>query len=324
MNRTWLALAAPLSLLGCETPVDDDDSVADDDSGPVDESLDLTDANNYSYTNAISIASQDVEIGQDFEIDFSALTVDIQLHDMDPAEDIDGASLIYFPILSQEEVEAAISEDSLTQPDTQYFYLWTNPGTETGFMATEYEIVGNSFVPDEVFTSEEGTWLARLTTGTTLTRMVTFVQPSTTTTNRLLTIGNDSAAIDFDPDLEGLSSIELAGEPASYVAGWSAVTTNGLGNAFNADLVTEVMIGRYEGFTLADLEADFFDLEVNAAEIYYAPVSQSTSADLTTATDAGGAGFTAFGPESLWLLALRCNGCVNPAPPFLTVIHVTG
>ena len=45
-----------------------------------------------------------------------------------------------------------------------------------------------------------------------------------------------------------------------------------------------------------------------------------TTASLGDATN-GGAAFDGFSGNGVWLLALRCTTCANPAPLFLTVLE---
>ncbi|MCK6529753.1 hypothetical protein L6R50_20080 [Myxococcota bacterium] len=323
MNRLWWIPLACLTLAAC-TEGDDDDA-ADDDSGPVEGSLALADEQNYSYDNALDIQSVEVQTAQDVRFDFGGLSVDLLGHAIDPTTEIDGASVLYLPAFTHEEVEVAIATDSLLQQDVGAFALWSNPGGETSFLLSECNVLGTYIDPAADFVYEEGTWLVRVTTGTNESRMISFFQPSSTSENHDVAIGDGSATIDFDPDLQSLAPVHMSGEPESYVVDWSGVTVDGLGGEFDPNQISEVMVGRYDGMSLGDLETQFLDLELIAGEIYYAAVSQTTHVDLTTATalDGGGA-FSTFGSGSLWLLALRCTSCVSPIPPFLTVIEVDG
>ncbi len=61
------------------------------------------------------------------------------------------------------------------------------------------------------------------------------------------------------------------------------------------------------------LEADFARLELLQEEQLNWSVDGLLDLDLS--------GAALFGDPGTWLMALRCGGCTNPAPPFLTVVE---
>ena len=70
-----------------------------------------------------------------------------------------------------------------------------------------------------------------------------------------------------------------------------------------------------------------FDLELNATTLWDVQLAGGRTADLSTAVERGtGAPFSGFARSStgVWLLALLCSTCQNPAPVLLTVLEPGG
>ena len=111
---------------------------------------------------------------------------------------------------------------------------------------------------------------------------------------------------------------------APWVVDWRNLTVNGQGNAFVPEAIDSVLIGYYEGMTVAQIQDDIFDLELNATTLWDVQLTGGRTADLSTAVERGtGAPFSGFARSStgVWLLALLCSTCQNPAPVLLTVLE---
>ncbi|MFN7142365.1 MAG: hypothetical protein ACK4YP_01200 [Myxococcota bacterium] len=299
-----------------------------DDSGkaPFDGAFVFTDANNYGYTSAIDVSSQEVQLRTDVTVDWSGLTTDLLGHAMDPAVDVDIVWIVQFPNLTEEEVADAIVAETLLQEDVGPYIQFRNEAGATSATLSEFVFPpATPIVPEEDFTDGSGTWLVRATTGLVENRMLGFMRPTDTTTNTTFALASDTATLAFDADLQSLEAFSFDDEPATYTADWSALETHANGNEVDLGLLDQLMIARYDGMTLSDIEADFIDVELIASEIYTADVYGLTAADLSVAVSATtGEAFAGFGADSLWLVALRCTACTNPAPPFLTVVQVGG
>ena len=78
--------------------------------------------------------------------------------------------------------------------------------------------------------------------------------------------------------------------------------------------------------SVEDLEQQVFDIELIATEIWELGLDRETEADLSEARSRdGGAAFDGFADRSdgVWLLALMCSTCQNPAPLLLSVLEPT-
>ncbi len=317
-----MMLLALLALLGCTGPSDDTGTA------PFDGRFVFTDANNYSYTSAIDVAAQEVQLGQDVTFDWSGLTTDLLGHPIDPATDIDLVWVVQFPTLTEDEVVAAIVAETLLQMDVgPYIQFDNDPANGTTARMSEFVVPpATPIVPEDDFVDGAGTWLVRGTTGLLENRMLGFMRPTDTSANHTFVLGSDSATLDFQADLASLTDFRFDTEPTSYVADWSGLETHANGNDILLDSLDQLMVARYDGLTLDDIAADFIDVELIASEIYTADVygALDYTADLSLATNADGVAFSGFPDGSLWLVALRCTACTNPAPPFLTVVQREG
>jgi len=80
------------------------------------------------------------------------------------------------------------------------------------------------------------------------------------------------------------------------------------------------MVAQYESLGIADLEKDFLRIDALAVQVWNADIEGRSTFDLTTLVSEKGQAFSGFGEDGLWILALRCTTCSNPAPPFLAIV----
>ena len=281
----------------------------------------LTDANNYAYTSALAIGAQEVAVAQDFSIDWSALTTDLLGHTMEPAADVGEIYFLSFPALSHAEIEGKFSLDDVDQQDLGVTALDLSATGQTSVSISELKIPPNApFVPEEYFVDTAASWLVRATDGATTNRMLTFVVPTEESTNHAVTLAPDSTTLDFAVDLHSLTAFTVPDHEGT-TADWTALDTHANGNAIELDKLDQLLLARFDSLDADGLEAQFLDIELIADAMYVGDVYGMRSSALSVAVDADGQPFSTFGADSLWVLALRCTLCANPAPPFLTIIR---
>lgn len=298
----------------------------DDSAAPVD-GLVLTDASNYSYTSDIEASSQELLLFNDNTFDWSGLTTDLLGHSVDPANDIEYIWMIQFPNLSQEEVVDAIVTDNLLAEDIGGYVQYRNNDGATSAMLSEFVYPPATAIdPATDFTDSTGTWLVRATVGIADTRMIGFAVPTEKTTNQYFEISGTTSILDFQADLSSLDGFDLTGEPSSYAVDFSGLTTHASGSEIDFTEIDQLLLGRYDGMAVTDIEDQFIDLELIASDIYTVDIYEDPDriVDLTTAVSETSGAFSGFGADTLWVLALRCTSCTNPAPPYVTVIQVGG
>ncbi len=311
-----------LSLLACGR----DDKGGEETGEPAELSgvLTLSDANNFAYTGTIDAPSFTVAEHSDIYIDFSALSSDIQCHDLDPVADLDNVALLAFPYLSEAEVESGLSTDTLQQSDMGAIVnvysedrtaVWMSEFT---FLGTDPEIIETYFYEDSA------TWMVLFTTGTRLGvggRAMVFLEPSASTDVTEIAVQPACGTLDFDADLASLSPVPAPSD-GDWTLNWSTLTTNAQGNPIDTTSIDSVMVAYYADLEVADLQERFLDLELLADGLWTQELSGGTAVALDALVDADGAPFPGAQAEGTWVLALRCGLCPNPAPIFLTVLDV--
>jgi hypothetical protein len=129
--------------------------------------------------------------------------------------------------------------------------------------------------------------------------------------------------LEFSADLR--TPVAVVDDPDGiFIVNWREVTEDSLGNPFEYNRVTDILLGFYEGKTPEQLEQEILNIEIDYTEIWEAEHEGGRQAALSALTnrDTGDAfeGFDGYG-EGTWLFALRCSGCQNPSPLILTVLE---
>lgn len=289
----------------------------------------IEDVNNYDSETSLTPTIVEVA-ASDLHIDWSALTVDMQCHGMDPAADIQKVGLLRFKTSDYEENTALLASGELDMSLLAGYIDFNTEGELTECDLSQLTNFGTVVDLDEQFV-EDDTKGYMLTFGSSRepgqgTRTMVFLHPTDDNPVTDVTVGNacDEPILDFHADL---------GEPLAVPAGktnfaWNKVTEDGLGNPISFPDIDRVLIGYYEE-TPEELVADIFDLELNAEDLWEILLPDGgRSVDLTNARhlDANGEPeevfFESFDdrPAGTWLLALLCSDCQNPSPVVLTVL----
>jgi hypothetical protein len=183
---------------------------------------------------------------------------------------------------------------------------------------SEFEIQGTSVVPEEDILIDMGTFVIIANTGNTQTRMLQFFDPQSDASETTVRLLPNSSNIDYTIDIQ--AGEEIKPEPAErYLLSWDQLTINGAGNELALNQIDTLMVGAFSR-SIDDIESDFLGIEQLADHIYVENVSGVLSFDLSKMNDANGVAFEGFTEDYLWIVALRCSLCVNPAPPFLGVV----
>lgn len=298
-----------LAVLACVRP----DPAAD----RPDELLTLTDANNFAYEGTLDAPSFPLAELADSSVAWPNLIADLRCHALDPVADIDNAALLVFPRLTEAEVEDGLGNDTLQQVDLGV-YLSHEPGDATSVSLSEFTFFGTETDIQTEFEAGSGAWLVLLTTGTGVAigaRMLVFLTPTAGEPATRAEVEDGCPVLDFAADLRSLEPVPARVE-GPWRIDWSALTRNGHGGDFVTTRVDSLMVARFEGLSVQDVEERFLDIEILAAETWTWPLGAGTSADLGTL-----GGFPGFADDGVWMLGLLCSTCPNPAPLFLTVIE---
>ncbi len=284
----------------------------------------LSDQNNYNFEGSLTIASADVAEQQDVLFDWSGLTIDLMGHDMDPSADVGLASVVVFPYDTQEQITEDLSNDELMQSSIGLYVGVETEGRTSVYLSELLTLFGYDIGIVDYLTDAYQTWMFLLNSGTTPgidSRMLMFFDPEPGSDNNAITVQNSSAQLEVDVDLTSLQPLTVLAGSDNYVD-WSGVTTDARGREINLSTTDQIMVSRYLSLTAQDLESQFLDVEILADGMWSASIGGATSITLADLTDDGGSPFPGLDADYLWLLALQCSSCLNPAPPYLTVLDV--
>jgi hypothetical protein len=282
--------------------------------------LTFSNANNYSYGGTVDIPVIETAAEVSIEICFDQLTNDIQCHETHPATDIVNVGMTRVPGLTPAQVNEKIANDTLLASDTEgYVDVRSNGKTcvnteDMSFLGTPIDVPADYYAGPVYLV-----FLSETTQPGVGNRMVVMLTPSETSDVTSIDISNGCGVLDFSANLTSADSKEVCPSSNTKVD-WSGVDTNGLGSPFTPSAVDELMLAHYHDLTAAELEANFFDLELLADDIWTLQLVGDDNANLKDAVNADGDEFDAFESTGLYLLALNLTNSPNPAPKFLTVL----
>ena len=282
----------------------------------------LTDTNNYNFVGILEVESIATSEASDLTICWDQIVQDIQCHDTDPVSDIDNISLIRLPHLTEEEVEEGLAGQGIQQADVSG-YIEYQPEDNTCISLSDLSLFGTEIDIETEFNEEGGTFLLLLTTGVEPgvgARVLAFLAPTADETNTQVDIPDGCGALDVTVDLQNVSRVSVPAVQSSWPVSWSDLTVDAQGYDLDLNRIDGVQIGNFGSMTPSDLETQFLDLELIAEQLYNLPIEAGSSGDLSEAMDSDGNAFTGFTEDDLWIVALRCSRCSNPAPIFLTFI----
>lgn len=293
--------------------------------------LQASEASNYTFESALMISEIAVAPATELTFDWSEVTIDYALHELDPQADIDMLAVIVWK-LSAAELAVKLNADDLSQSDFEAIaMLYTENAVTSGrlFDFTEFghEIDDSlllEYLDPELFDPATHAYTAMAMTGTTPgkgTRMIQAFRMDPSSTNTHVELHLESATLDYEVDMSSLQRVAVpAGDP-NITVDWSGITQNAIGGDFDPTAITEVAVGKY-AMSVAELEARFLDLDLIAEELYWGEVQSGSSYSLAATATEAGAGFAGVDDTGTWLVGLRCGSCTNPAPWYLTVLEL--
>ncbi|MEQ1565933.1 MAG: hypothetical protein ABMA64_09875 [Myxococcota bacterium] len=280
------------------------------------------DANNYTFSNEVTMQVTEIAANEDARIDWSGLTTDVRGRAVGGVQQI---SMLKFKYPLDELVPLFATNDIDAQAEAEETYLFeVAPGVDEA-MASTFDITGVGFSPEDLFTDDPtATWTVSAVNypGGRLDLLMSkaFV-PTGASTNHDITLADGDTEIEYTVDLHSAPQLEVDAGVDSYVLDWSAVTTDVFDHPYDPVAGDDLLIGHYPG-DLASVEAGFLQLDTNADRIYRRYVGSETSAALSEAADEAGAAFPGFDATGTWLIGISCSACSTPVPLLLTVISV--
>ena len=286
----------------------------------------LQDVHNYSATGNLSIQTIETAPATDLDVCWTGIINDLQCHPVVPAADLDNVSLLRFLHLDETQVEQRLSSGELAMSEVDGYVEYATNHTDTCMKLSQLSFFGTKIdLQQEYVESTDRTYMLLFAKGTRPgvgARAMVFVKPTAASVNTRVDAPTGCGLLEFTADLS--TATRLGMPPAApWVIDWRNVTKDGQGNPIEYQSIDGVMIGFYEGQTVAEIQANIFDLELRATTLWEVKLKGGRTADLSTATERGtGAAFPGFAGATtgVWMLALTCSTCQNPAPVVLTVL----
>lgn len=315
-------------------------------------------ANNYTFASNITLTPTKVKANEpNLDFDWSGVTADFLGRKTDPAKDVDSVLLVILNLTSDQFAQHLNADDgTLTQFNQGALQLLTNKALTKGNLEdfgvpTQPQNTYKSSVDvkngvdaylDPTKSDPTKTILALMpSTGTNPgsgARMIqVFTVDTASTTTSLALAANTRQApgmgghtggttgpsmnVTYDTSLQKLTPLGLPAANPNITVDWSALTTNGLGRAWQSRSITKLTVGHYTQ-SLTELENQFFDLETIATTLYSEYVPSDDPISLAGLKDAQMNAFPGIDGTGTWIMALFCDPsyCGNPAPWFLTVL----
>jgi hypothetical protein len=290
----------------------------------------LRDQNNYTAMGKLSLPTIETAPAVDLDICWTDVTDDIQCHAVNPLADIDNVAMLRMR-LTEDQAEMRLAAGDLPMSEVSGYVDYHTEKTSTCGKLSQLSFLQTKIIiADEYKEAADTTYLMLFAKGTKPgigARVMTFLRPTSSSTNTRVDAPKGCNLLDFTANLSLATKVDVpAGGP--WVVGWRDITRDGQGNNVVFERIDGVTLGFYEGMSLAEIEAQIFDIELIATSLWDIRLtSGSRIADLATATERTTgttfSGFTTAMP-GVWLLALRCSNCQNPAPVVLAVLNPVG
>ena len=318
-TTTVLAMTGLLSLpSGCESTSK---------GPPANGNVLLQDENNYHSTSSLSIPTVETAPSTDLDICWTNVVSDLQCHGLAPQVDLDNLAVLRFLHLSQDQVETKLTSGELIMSQVDGYLEHHLDHSATCAKLSQLSFFGTPInVQQEFVESPDQLYMLVVTEGTNPgvgARTMAFLKPTASSINTRVDVAPGCGLLEFSADLASATPVRVP-TARPWVIDWRNVTRNGQGNGIVFESIDGVLLGFYEGKTVADLQAHIFDIELLATSLWELPLTGGRTADLSKAVERGtGAAFPGFARATagVWMLALRCSTCQNPAPVVLTVLE---
>ncbi len=295
----------------------------------------ITDPTNYSLSDSFTMQVATLKDNTDLIFDWSGVTVDFFGKPVNPLTDIDTV-LIALWNLTPQGIEDALKVDNLPLASNKGVITTFPDGTYANINLLSFNELGNPLPTDELWSrfntadpnfmypQDQYTFLAMAQTGTDIgknPRMISLFHVDPSASQTTLNFTNDSTKLSYSVDLLKAHPMEVPASVPALTVDWSQMSTNSLGNVYTYSEITLAAVAHYKTETLPQLQQDFLNLESIADGWWSGPVVAGASVDLSGLTDAGGAAFPGIDSTGVWMAALFCGNCNNPAPWSITILQ---
>ncbi len=313
----FASMVASVALLGCSQTKDPGPA----DSGPIV----LTNLNNYRTTASLSLPTVVTRSAADLDICWPNLVTDMQCRPVAPQLDIDNVAFLRLLHVTPEQAQVKLATGDISESEIDGYVEFHTERKATCAKLSQFSSTGTKVdVATGYQESADGTYLLLFSRGLQRgvgARGMMFLKPTAASTNTKVDAVPACGALTFAADLSSAAKVPV--KPSGpWIVDWSGVKSDGHGGEIAYSTLDKLLLGYYQGKTVKDIEAKFFDLELMATSLWSLALTGGYTADLSKAVDRHvGMSFTGFwSSDGVWLLGLTCSTCQSPAPVVLTVL----
>ena len=295
-------------------------------TGPVGNVV-MRDVNSYTSVSSLTIPIVQTQSGADLQVCWGAITQDILCHDITPAADINNVSFLQIPGMTKEVVSDKLAKGTLSQNDVAVYREFHTTAASSCATLSQFAF-GSALVPaTDYVTAANKTYMLLFSTGTTPgsgAKTMLFLDPVASSTTTMVAAPASSCDIlSFDANLTTPTplAIPMTGD---WVVDWSQITKDSMGNKVTFQLIDSLMLGYYEGKTVAQLEDMFKDIDMVATTLWSVDIPTGQKyMDLKNAKTSAGVAFSGFTGTGIYAVALLCSSCQVPAPVAMSILTPT-
>jgi hypothetical protein len=286
------------------------------------------DANNYSATSVLTIPQVQTTPATDLKICWDGISTDLLCHSVTVASMINSVTFVQLINFSEAKVQVALGTGQDFTRNALMAGTYTIAAGETCANLSAFDLYNSKGKINPALNYVAGsdkTYMLLFSQCTTVgmgAKSVLFLEPADGSQNTTVNAPVGCGIVNFTPDIASPAQLSLP-KGGPWVLDWSLLTKTGLGGKVNFASIDSLMLGYYDGMTVAQIQSRFLDLQIMTTTTYTATLSKGQNhVDLGSAKDTTGVAFAGFTPtNSTWVAALLCSTCVNPAPVALTILN---
>jgi hypothetical protein len=294
----------------------------------------ITDPTNYSLSDSFDIKTYTLKDNSNLVFDWGGLTTDFLGHPVNPDTDIDLIAVALWS-MTPSEVEDALKKDDIPLNKNEGVIV-ALPGTSTTVKLDQFTLQGQSIptdlipmyfdtsTPNYQYPQDRNTFMMMASTGTQVgkgAREIALFHIDPAATSTTLVMNNDTLKLSYSVNLFQAAPLLVPTGVPGLTIDWSQMTHNMLGNKYDFSQITRAAVAHFKSATLEELQTKFLDLQALADDWWSTTSISGNSVDLSTLKKTNDATFPGIDGSGIWMTALFCDNCNNPAPWSITIMQ---
>jgi len=295
----------------------------------------ITDPTNYTLSVDFDIKTFTVKDATNLKFDWSSLDKDFFGKSLSAKDDIDMV-LIALWHLTPSAIENDLKKDDLPLAQNAGVITFVPDGGATSANLNDFTELGqmlptdliplyfDTSTPDYAYPQDAYTFMLMASTGTMLgkgARSIALFHIDPDASDEELALSNDTTKLSYSVDLHRATPVQVPSGPSSVTIDFGQMKTNMLGGLYLPSQITRAAVAHFKSSSLDDLQAKFLDLQSLADEWYSNSSLAGSSVDLGTLATSDGKKFSGIDGSGIWMTALFCDNCNNPAPQSITIMQ---